>query len=148
MFQMTAQYPAHLLAEWRAISNGPSEVARHLFFYPRFVSFALVIRSHRRRSNALEKGNAMTNVTYKKRDELDRAINAKAIRVAIYDVGILIGLLFAATKSHVILPEYEWVIQFAAFAIWAILVFQRFKDRRSVRGFEQRVAHDTSLLRP
>jgi hypothetical protein len=52
----------------------------------------------------------LANVTYKKGDELDRAINAKAIRVAIYDVGIVIGLLFAATKSHVILPGYEWAI--------------------------------------
>jgi hypothetical protein len=83
----------------------------------------------------------MSNVTYKKRDELDRAINAKAIRVAIYDVGIFIGFLFAASKSHVILPGYEWVIQFAAFAMWAILVVQRFKDRQSVRGFQQRLAH-------
>jgi hypothetical protein len=31
----------------------------------------------------------MANVTYKERDELDRAINAKAIRIAIYDVGEL-----------------------------------------------------------
>ena len=85
----------------------------------------------------------MSNVTHKTRDELDRAINAKAIRVAIYDVGIFIGFLFAVTKSHVILPGYEWVIQFAAFATWALLILQRFKDRQSVRGFEQRAAHQS-----
>jgi hypothetical protein len=88
----------------------------------------------------------MSDVTYKKRDELDRAINAKAIRVAIYDVGILIGLLFAASKSHVILPGHEWVILFAAFAMWALLVLQRFRDRQSVRGFEQRAAHTQSVV--
>jgi hypothetical protein len=80
----------------------------------------------------------MSNVTYKKRSELDSAINAKTIRIAIYDVGILIGLLFAADKSHVILPGYEWIIQFSAFAMCATVVFQRLKDRQSVRGFEQR----------
>jgi hypothetical protein len=62
-------------------------------------------------------------LTDQKRSELNRAINSRAVRVAVYDVGILIGLLFAADQSHSVYPNYTWLIQASAIGMWASMVF-------------------------
>ena len=84
----------------------------------------------------------MATMTVEKRSEINRSINSRAIRVAVYDVGILLGLLFAADKSQGILPGYESLIQAAAFGMWGGLIFQRISDWRSMKHSEERITKE------
>jgi hypothetical protein len=79
----------------------------------------------------------MATMTEEKRNEVNRSINSRAIRVSIYDVGILLGLLFAADKSHGIIPGYESFIQYAAIGMWVYLIFRRYEDWRAMKHSEE-----------
>jgi hypothetical protein len=76
------------------------------------------------------------------RNELDRAKNGRAIRVAIYDVGLLLGLLYAAEKTLVILPEYAFVAVGAAVWMWLYMAVARWRDWRALTSLEKNLDED------
>ena len=82
-------------------------------------------------------------LTDEQRSQMHLGTQSRAIRVAIYDVGILIGLLFAAEKAPQLWPEHSGVVLAAAVGMWVSLVFARYKDWRTIEHLENRLTDDS-----
>ena len=81
-------------------------------------------------------------LTAELRTELDRAKHGKAIRVAIYDLGIFIGALYAAEKVAVFWPQYATLPITFAVGLWISLMFSRWTDWKSLEFLEQELDRD------
>jgi hypothetical protein len=82
-------------------------------------------------------------LTDDQRSQMRLGTQSRAVRVAIYDVGILIGLLFAAEKAPQIWPQYSGVVLASAVGMWVSLVFARYKDWRTIEDLEGRLTEDS-----
>ena len=76
------------------------------------------------------------------RNEFDRAKNAKAIRVTLYEVGIFIGALYLANKVGEIWPQYGAAVVTGVLGMWIALIISRQKDWKSLSFLEERLNRD------
>ena len=76
------------------------------------------------------------------RNELNRAINSKAIRVAIFDVGIGLAILFGADTAAELWPEYRMYPLYAAAVVVVGLGIGRYNDWKSIAFLEERLGQD------
>ena len=77
-----------------------------------------------------------------KRNELNRAINSKAIRVAIFDVGIAIAILFGAQSAADLWVEYKTFPLVVAALMILGLGISRYTDWKSIAFLEKRLDQD------
>ena len=81
-------------------------------------------------------------LTAERRTELDRAKHGKAIRVAVYDLGIFIGALYGASKIEVMWPDLIWSAYIFAGGLWVGLITARTQDWKALTYLETRLDGD------
>jgi len=81
-------------------------------------------------------------LTTAQRNELHRADNAKAIRVAIYEVGMWGAAVFVAAKVAELWPNYEWFPLAMAVAMVVNLGVTRHRDWKAMEFLEEQLDRD------
>ena len=84
-------------------------------------------------------------LTPEERNEFDRAKHAKAIRVAIYEVGCAFIALFAADQAARFWPESPSFTLYVAAVAFIWLAVERYNDRKSLSFIEKRLEEDEGV---
>jgi hypothetical protein len=89
--------------------------------------------------NKFKGGGAMSNkvMTAEARSELYLAVQTKAIRSAIFDVAIFVGILYLADKAPTVWPEYAAGAFAGVVAAWVWFVIERWKNWRDMEFLEK-----------
>ena len=83
------------------------------------------------------------SLTVEERTELARAKHAKAIRVAIFQVGFAIVALFAADRAFELWPQHVKSLPFVIATILGIsMAIHAFHDSKSIEFIEKRMNED------
>src|SRR5262245_4703015 len=82
------------------------------------------------------------SMTDEERNSCEWAKNAKAVRMGVYDVGILIGAILLADKIGELWPQYNSAAFVGASIMWVGTLFSRYSDWRAVDGLEKGLNRD------
>jgi hypothetical protein len=89
-------------------------------------------------------------LTAERRNELDRAKNGKAIRLAIYELGTLVGAIYFSSLVDLKFEPFTLraAIMGLAVGLWVYMISSTFREWRSLTFLENRLDEDLDKHEP